>query len=319
MTDLRVAIPAALVLAWLGATSAPAQEFAELLPPPAVTPDAANCPVTLGTPVPVAAPLAPAEVAVPQAVPWQTVWGVADLRGIFAGPRTAPNGQEYHPNFSMDLDLDCWIWRGQGIYLFGDARFWGEKSESGVTNSRDGFLGTSKREFDFSGGAAWNYYGAWEARFFGYSLNNLNRGNSLVSPEGFNDGFGMENRYYLSAEYASLGQIGYDVTRADFVSIGYYPSKILVGNDGRPFDPGLFLRAYLTQDLWNWPCYAFADATFLTDRSFQAKLMLFDLGLAARPFRRCPQCEFRLGVENTADFQVGNVQNLWYASVRYVF
>ena len=65
--------------------------------------------------------------------------------------------------------------------------------------------------------------------------------------------------------------------------------------------------------------YAFGDATFIGERSLQAKLLLFDVGLAARPFRRWQQWEFRLGVENTADFQTGSVLNLWYGSLRFIF
>jgi hypothetical protein len=260
-----------------------------------------------------------AEVGPAEAALWQTVWGLAGLRVIPAGPRIAPNGEEYHPNFSLDLDLNCWLWRGQRLYLFADARLWGERGEFGVTNGRDGAVGTSKREFDISGGVAWNYAGRWEARAFGYSYNNLNRGDSPVTPFGFNDGFGLENRYYLSPEYARLGQTGYDVARASFLSVGYYPSKDMVGNDGQTFQPGLLLRAYLTYDLWDGPCYAFGDVTYISERSLRARLLLFDVGLAARPFRSCRQCEFRLGVENTADIQVRTVQNLWYVSIRYIF
>ena len=92
-------------------------------------------------------------------------------------------------------------------------RLWGQRGEDGVTNGRDGFLGTSKREFDLAGGAAWNYTGFWELRAFGYTQNNLNRGTDLVTPSGFQDGFGLENRYYLSPEYANLGQTGFDGER----------------------------------------------------------------------------------------------------------
>ncbi len=140
-----------------------------------------------------------------------------------------------------------------------------------------------------------------------------------MTPFGFNDGFGLENRYYLTPEYAKLGQTGFDVVRADFVSIGYYPSKDMVGNDGQAFKPGLLLRASLTCDVWDWPCYLFGEATYISERSLHPKLLLFDVGIAARPFSPCPQLEFRLGVENTADFQVQNVLNLWYGSVRFVF
>jgi len=236
-----------------------------------------------------------------------------------AGLKEAPNGVEYHPNFSLDMDFNCWIWRSQGLYLFADMRLWGENGQDGSTNVHDGFLGTSKREFDLSGGAAWNYAGPWELRAFGYTENNLNRGRNLVTPVGFTDGFGLENRYYLAPEYAKLGQAGFDVAKATFLSVGYYPSKVMVGNDGQSFEPGLMLRAYLTCDLGDWPCYLYGDATFISERSFQPKLFLFDLGVAARPFSSCQQWEFRLGAENTADFQVGNVQSICYASVRFIF
>jgi hypothetical protein len=251
--------------------------------------------------------------------PWQTPWGLVDLRAIPDGPKIAPNGQEYHPNFSIDIDFNFWIWRSQGLYAFADASLWGEKSEYGVTNGRDGFVATSKREFDFSGGVAWNYAGFWEARAFGFTDNNLNRGSNLVTPIGFTDGFGLENRYYLTSEYSKLGQPGFDVARADFVSFGYYPSKDMVGNNGMPFNPGLFLRAYVTQDLRDWPVYLYGDATFIAEQSFQPKLFLLDVGVAVRPFSLCKQCEFRLGVDTTADLQERNAQNLWYGSVRFIY
>ena len=254
-----------------------------------------------------------------EASPWQAPWGLAALRVIPAGLKEAPNGQQYHPNFSMDLDFNWWIWRGERLYAFADARFWGERSEYGVTNGRDGFFGTSKRQFDLSGGAAWNYAGPWEARAFGYSESNLNRGSNLLTPYGLQDGFGVENRYYLSPEYAKLGQPEFDVARATFLSVGYYPSKNMIGNDGASFKPGLQLRAYLTHDLGDWPCYAFGDASFIGERSLQPKLLIFDVGVAARPFSCCRQLEFRFGAENTADLEVGDVRNLWYASFRYIF
>jgi hypothetical protein len=266
------------------------------------------------------------EAALADPLPWQTAWGVVGARIFAAGPKVAPNGQVYHPSFSLDLDFNYWVWRGQGIYVFADIRFWNERPEYGVTNGKDsGALGFSKRQFDLVGGAAWNYAGPWEARFEAYTFNNLNRGLDFVHPAGLNDGFGMENRYYLTKEYARLGHTGFDVARADFLSIGYYLTKDIVGNDGQTFKPGLMLRASLTQDLGNWPAYAFGDVTYLSERSLHAKLLYFDVGLAARPFRLWPlmsawrDWEFRLGVENTADFQVGNVQNLWYGSIRVIY
>src|SRR5579883_2655448 len=190
---MRPVLAVAVLWAWAGFTALSAREPADQgpaaggnSPPPAV--------VEI-VPAPDASPTCPDEAA-PAAAPRNTVWGVAGLRGSPEGLKTAPNGLQYHPNCSMDLDVNCWLWRSQGLYLFGDARFWGERSEDGVTNSRDGVLDTSKREFDLSGGAAWNYWGNWEARAWGYSFSNLNRGNSLVTPSGFNDGSCLENRYY---------------------------------------------------------------------------------------------------------------------------
>src|SRR5262249_42649785 len=208
-------------------------------------------------------------------------------------------------------DFNLWLWRRQGLYAFADLRLWGEKGEFGVNNGRDGAVGTSKRQFDLSGGAAWNYAGPWELRAFGYTQNNLNRGNSLVTPAGFTDGFGLENRYYLAPDYARLGQAGFDVTRATFLSVGYLPSKVLVGNDGQPFQPGLLLRAYLTYDLGDWPCYAFGDATYIGEESFRARLLLFDVGVAARPFGSHRQWGVRRGSGGTADFRAHNVLTVW--------
>jgi hypothetical protein len=150
-------------------------------------------------------------------------------------------------------------------------------------------------------------------------MNNLNRGQDLIAPTGENDGFGVENRYYLSPEYHLLGRAGFDVARATFLSIGYFPTKDVVGNDGQVFKPGLVLRAYLIKDIMDWPVYAFGDTTFICERSLQPKLLLFDLGFAARPFRSHQHWEFRLGAENTADLQTHSVLSLWYVSLRCIF
>jgi hypothetical protein len=319
-TDMRRGIMMAWLCALLGPMPLSAQQTA-FLGAPIFSPDSQLChtPDTPASQDSTAAEVGPGEASPSQTAAWRSVWGLVGLRVIPEGPRIAPNGEEYHPNFSMDVDINFWVWRSCGLYLFADMSLWGEKSEYGVTNERDGFVATSKREFDASGGVAWNYAGPWEARAFGYTDNNLNRGVNLVTPVGFTDGCGLENRYYLSPEYARLGQTGFDVARATFLSVGYYPTKDMVGNDGQTFKPGLMLRAYLTYDLWDWPVYAFGDATFISERSLQAKLLLFDVGLAARPFRRWQQWEFRLGVENTADFQTGSVLNLWYGSLRFIF
>ena len=310
------AVTVASLLGLLGPPPVPAQEILSPRAEATVASDGA----LPGSVLDVSTPAETVEEVVPVGAPtWRTAWGLAGLRAIPAGPKTAPNGFVYHPNFSLDLNVNFWVWRSQGLYAFADMRLWGEKGEFGVTNGRDGAVGTSKRQFDLDGGAAWNYAGPWELRAFGYTQNNLNRGNDLQRPAGFTDGFGLENRFYLAAEYARLGQTGFDVARATFLSIGYLPSKVLVGNDGHTFKPGPTLRAYLIRDLWDWPCYVFGDALYIGERSFRPRLLLFDVGVAARPFRSHQQWEFRLGAENTGDFQSHNVQNLWYASLRFIF
>src|SRR5262249_43754606 len=110
-----------------------------------------------------------------------------------------------------------------------------------------------------------------------------------------------------------------DVARATFVSVGVFPTKHLIDNDGETFKPVGMLRAYLTYDLFDWPAYTYGDATLITDRQFKPRLLLFDVGLAARPFRSWRQWEFPTGLENTADFQTRSVLNLWYVSLRYIF
>jgi hypothetical protein len=321
------AVLIASLFAWALALPAPAQDAAA--PPGAALPPPGDGQAGgAADPVPVPEAPVPSGDGPCQAdwLPWKPVWGVVGLRGIGAGPKEAPNGQEYHPHSSLDLDFNVWVWPARGLYLFGDLRFWNQRAEYGVTNTRDNhFFGFSKRQLDLEGGPAWNYWGPLEARLWGYTFNNLNRGLNPVRPAGFNDGFGVENRYYLSEEYARLGRSGFDVERADFLSVGYYLTKDLVGNDGRDFKPSLMLRAYLTQDLGSWPVFAFGDVTMISDRSLQPRLLVFDLGLAARPLCLWERMaawrgwEFRLGAENTADFHTHNVQDLWYAAIRIVF
>src|SRR5262249_29422375 len=161
----------------------------------------------------------------------------------------APNGLEFKPLFALDVNLNLWLWREQRVYLFSDTRFWGQKPAPGITNASQGAFDFSKREFDFDLGVAWNYYGTLEARTFAYSFNNLNRGTSEARPSGFNDGVGLENRWYVGGTYADLGQPGFDVARASFLSLGYYPTKDMTDLDGTLFKPGPFARAYLVGEL----------------------------------------------------------------------
>jgi len=249
----------------------------------------------------------------------QAVWGIVDVRGFPIGQEVASNGVEYNPLFLLDLSYNVMVWPQQHLYLYADTAFWGQKPGPGITNPSQGSFDFSKREFDFNVGTAWNYAGQWEARFFAYSFNNLNRGNSQTSPSGFNDGVGLENRYYLGETYSHLGTEAFDQARATFLSVGYYPSKSMVDANGCQFKPGPFARAYLTCDLWSEEFYLYADVQFIAARSFQPTLLNLDAGLAARPFTSVPRLEFRVGTQDMLNLQGGDFERSVYLAIRYVF
>src|SRR5579862_9754442 len=100
----------AVALAWLVGLLAPVPLCAqEPTCQAAVTPGSPGWQLGLdpGTDaVPAADAPPPAEVGVGQASLYRPAWGLAALRVIPEGPRVAPNGLTYHPNFSMDLNLN---------------------------------------------------------------------------------------------------------------------------------------------------------------------------------------------------------------------
>jgi hypothetical protein len=242
---------------------------------------------------------------------FRPVWGIAEADGYF-GQRMAPNGSLYRPDYGVNLYFNIWLWPAQGLYLFDETLFWMGSTHEG--------LNFTKRELDLDIGVAWNYYGRLEARMFGYSQNNLNRGMSQQQSSGFNDGFGIENRFYLNPIYYALGTSAFDQARATFVSIGYLPTKTLTGANGWQFRPALFARAYLTWDVVKDCCYVFADLALVTERQpFDAKLLNTDVGAALRPFRQVPRLEFRAGCLDVWDVQVGNARPVGYLNMRYVF
>jgi hypothetical protein len=299
-----------------GTPSTPAAEAPLPAPRPSESPSAAlPSPIENSAPA-TPAPLPPGSVG---ADPVSSVWGIVGLRGFPYGQTMASNGNEYHQLFSLDLNFNIWLWRAQRLYAYSDSRFWGQKAAPGITNPSQGAFDFSKREFDFIGGAAWNYYGSWELRAFAYSTNNLNRGNSLTSPQGFNDGVGVENRYYLNPTYADLGTPSFDKARASFLSIGYYPTKSMVDGRGIEFKPGAFARAYLIWELYGPKCYLFSDDTLISDKSFQPTLFTTDSGIAYRPFDRLPRMEFRLGTEDSFDLLNSDAETSAYVSLRYIF
>lgn len=242
---------------------------------------------------------------------FRMVWGIAEMDG-YLGQRMAPNGWLYHPDYGVNLDFNIWLWPSKGLYLYDESLFWMGTTHEG--------LNFTKRELDFDIGVAWNYYDRLEARVFGYSQNNLNRGLSPAGSSGFNDGLGLENRYYLNPIYYALGTSDYDLAKATFVSIGYFPTKTLTGADGKQFRPALFARAYLIWDIVKESCYVFADIALITEREpFNAKLLDTNIGAALRPFRQVPRLEFRAGCLDVWDMQVGNARPVGYINMRYVF
>jgi hypothetical protein len=241
---------------------------------------------------------------------FRMVWGIAEIDG-YLGHRMAPNGFLYKPDYGVNLDFNIWVWPSMGLYVFNDTEFW-----MGTTHQ----MNFTKRELDFDFGVAWNYYGRLEARVFGYSDNNINRGISPEQSAGYDDGFGLENRFYINPVYDALGTSDYDQARATFVSVGYFPTKNFTGADGLLFKPGFFARAYLTCDVIKDCCYLYVDALYIGERkAIQPKLLDTDIGAALRPFHHVPRLEFRAGCLDVWDMQVGNARPVGYFSIRYIF
>src|SRR5262249_41176534 len=125
------------------------------------------------------------------------VWGYGELAVFFTGDRVAPNGLLFDPLFNVGLELNFEIISNKTLYAFVDSKFWTQRAASGTTNAGQGKFDFSKRELDFSGGLAWNYFSTLELRASAYSFNNLNRGTSLAVPIGYQDGSFIENRFYF--------------------------------------------------------------------------------------------------------------------------
>ena len=133
---------------------------------------------------------------------------------------------------------------------------------------------------------------------------------SLSSPAGFKDGALIENRFYFGTADK------YDVGRLSFLSLGYYPTKSLVGGNGEDFHPGMFARAYVTYDLPFLNSYLYGDAKYTAERTVKPRLLEFDAGWALRPFEQFKNVEFRLGSDVTADVQDNVTRDLIYGSIR---
>ncbi len=244
---------------------------------------------------------------------WTAIWGTVGMPVYFTGSHEGANGVPFNPLFGLDFDLNIGLLPNKELYLFAENKFWTQKAAPGITNPSQGQFDFSKREYDLWLGGAWTYYSSFEFRAWTYALSNLNRGDSLSSPFGFKDGVAVENRYYLNN--ADI----YDVGRLSFLSVGYYASKDLVGNDGSSFKPGLFARAYLTYDIKAIRSYVYFDGEFTAEQPIKPRLLEMDVGLAARPFLRLQNLEFRLGIDVTADVQAGPTRDLFYGAVRFGF
>ena len=242
---------------------------------------------------------------------WPTAWGVVGFRVFYNGERMAPNGVPFDPLFDLSGELYIGLLPNKKLYAFGLTDFWGQYSGTNITNSHQGQLDFSKREWDFTVGIAWNYCASLEFRVLGYAMNNLNRGTSPAYPYGYNDGVGLENRWYLPAANVDI----YDIGRLSFLSIGYLPSNTLTGGDGQTFKPGLFARAYLTWDIPSIRSYLFLDGIYEAEQFIKARLLLYDTGLAVRPCLSLQNLEFRLGVSGVYDVEVHNDRALGYVGI----
>jgi len=244
---------------------------------------------------------------------WPEVWGYAGVNVFATGNKMAPNGQPYYPLGSLFADLNIGLLPEKKLYAYAHGVFWAQKPTAGVTDGNQGNFDFSKRQMDLTIGAAWRYYGPLELRAFAFSYNNLNRGFDLNVPAGYNDGVGVENRYYIFKSNA------YDLPRLNFLSLGYMPSKEITGQNGIFFSPGLFARAYLTYEFIPRKYYIYADTELICQQFANPRLLYFDDGFAARPFDKFNGLEFRVGVNNTVDVQVDFTRTLVYALIQVVF
>jgi hypothetical protein len=245
----------------------------------------------------------------PTPPPPQRTWGEAGIYAYALGSKVAPNGVPYDPLFALDLLLNIALTSDRTLYLFSDSRFWAEKFSDGIAHGPFDF---SKRQYDLDAGVAWNYLDAFEARAFAYADSNLNRGDSPVLPVGYIDGVGIENRYYLEST-------SFDRGLYRFLSLGYFFTKDLIGQDSKTFEPSLFARANLALDVWPDQLYLYSDMELIARRPVTPKLFLADVGVAVRPFTQMPDLEFRVGTDNDWDVQVLKSKTLLYGNVRFVW
>lgn len=257
---------------------------------------------TTGLPPPQTTTVPPSLLA-----PGPAIWGLLGVSGYATGTREAPNGFAYDPLAGIDADLNYGLLPNKRLYLFLQDGLWVQRISTAAS-------GASRREFDADLGVAWNYFDSLELRASAYSFNNLNRGTSLASPGGYADGVAVENRYYFASTNI------YDIGRLSFVGLGYYPTKTLIGNNGRSFRPGLFAHAYLTEDLPTpFASYLYGGVQMTAENAVTPRLVDMDFGLAFRPIADRQALEFRLGDQVSDDLGGQVARNLVYGAVRLGF
>jgi hypothetical protein len=235
------------------------------------------------------------------------VWGIVGLMGYPTGKHEAPNGLAFDPLVALTAEFNIGLLPNKQLYLFWQSDFWVQSGAVGAPTA-------SQREFDADLGLAWNYFDSLELRASAYALNNLNRGFSLARPDGYKDGWKIENRYYFGSRDI------YDIGTLPFVGVGYYPSGSLVGNNGQVFNPGLFARGYLTGDLpTGFRSYLYGGLQLTAENGTTPRLLDTDVGFAVRPFRDHQSFELRVGYDRTDDVQAHVPRQLVYGAMRIGF
>jgi hypothetical protein len=240
--------------------------------------------------------------------PHQRAWGYAGGRYVFGGEKMAPNGFEYEPYFSLDLNFNLALTSDRQFYGFLDTRFWAQRADDNITQ---GVADASKRQIDLQPGLAWNFYGRMEARVSAYGFNDL----STLNPPGRSVGFygaALEGRYWFAGT-------DFDQAIYNFVSIGYYVADKMIGNDGKLWEPGAYIRWSYNIPLWEQRFYLYTIGEFIAERPTEAKWVWLDTGISCRPFNHYPMFDLRLGNEANIDIVTGRTLTTWYLGARFTY
>ncbi len=183
--------------------------------------------------------------------------------------KVAPNGTVYDPMFRIVFDLNL---GSNDSYFFANSAYYAEKPNPGVTtNKSQGEFDFTKRQYDFNIGYAFEVQRSLEARFWLYSMSNINRGRDLSDPYGFKDGFVGSVRHSFE-EFSNV---------QGYTSIGYYFTKELVGTDGHGYSPGLFAEINANRFL-GYGVRGFSQITALTEKGGSMHEIDAQLGLEYR-------------------------------------